>query len=57
MTTNPKYLERIDKENTKVGPAVVRKDKGLSEDVQPTRKKVLGEASNMVFVVEEPTSP
>lgn len=55
MATAQKWNEKVDKENTKLGPVPTKKDKSVLEE--PSKKKVLGEASNTVFVVEEPTSP
>lgn len=57
MSTSQRWSEKIDKENTKVLPPQGKKEKGTFEE-PPLKKKVLGEASNMVFVVdEEPSSP
>ena len=39
-TTNPKYIEMVDKENTKVGPQLPKKDK--NSDELPIKKTVLG---------------
>ena len=55
MSAMQKWNEKVDKENTKMGPVSIKKEKGATEE-QP-KKKVLGEASNQVFVVEEPNSP
>lgn len=56
MSNNSKWIEMIDKENTKFRPTPSKKDKTTQEEPQ-IKKKILGEASNTVFVVEEPTSP
>lgn len=40
MTSNPKYLETMDKENTKVGTPHIKKDK-LTDEPQP-KKTILG---------------
>lgn len=56
MSNNSKWIEMIDKENTKFRPTPSKKDKNTQEEPQ-IKKKILGEASNTVFVVEEPTSP
>lgn len=55
MTSNPKYLVSMDKENTKMGPFHIKKDK-LNEEQQP-KKTILGESSSTITVVGEPSSP
>ena len=54
MTSNAKYIELVDKENTKVGPPQPKKDK-LSEE--PVKKTVLGESCQPKILVNEPSSP
>ena len=56
MTTNPKKLECMNKENKEVAPAQSKKDKNSIEQPQP-KKTILGEAYGSVTVVEEPSSP
>lgn len=53
---NLKNYERHDKENTKVGPLLPKKDKNSFEE-PAVRKTVLGEANSSVITVEEPSSP
>lgn len=52
---NPKYIEMVDKENSKVGHQPNKKDKNCDE--LPVKKTVLGETNQQVFLVEEPSSP
>lgn len=40
MATAQKWNEKVDKENTKLGPVPTKKDKPLLEE--PSKKKVLG---------------
>jgi hypothetical protein len=57
MSTSQRWNDRVDKENSKITPTQGKKEKGSNEEPQ-LKKKVLGEASNMVFIVEdEPSSP
>ena len=55
MSCHPKYLDQVDKENSKVGVPLIKKDKNAVEEPQP-RKTVLGESNSTITVVE-PSSP
>ena len=54
-TLSTKYVEMIDKENTKIGVVLTKKDKAADECLP--RKTVLGDANQQIRVVEEPSSP
>lgn len=54
MSSNAKWIEMVDKENSKVG-LPVKKDK-LAEEAQ-VKKTVLGESCQPKILPNEPTSP
>jgi hypothetical protein len=56
MATSLKYIEMIDKENSKVGIPSVKKDKSNAEDPY-VKKTVLGEVSQPQILPNEPSSP
>jgi hypothetical protein len=55
MTSNTKWIELVDKENSNVGAHVVKKDK-LSHEEQ-VKKTVLGESCQPKILPNEPSSP
>ncbi len=56
MSTAPKYIELVDKENTNKGALIPKKDKNSNEET-PIKKTVLGETSQPTFGVEDTSSP
>jgi hypothetical protein len=51
MTTAPRYLEQVDKENENHYPLIAKKDKSYCEETY-VKKTVLGEASQPKIIEE-----
>lgn len=56
MASNAKWIEMVDKENSKIGVPSIKKDKIGNEEVQ-VKKTVLGESCQPKISSNEPSSP